>query len=205
MQILARFNLENYLCKLASAGTDVYISPSCCVGFNLSELGICIRITLHRATARMAKLVDAWDLKSPVRKDVPVRFRLRAPSKIKGLRAKADANPCLLLGRRFEFGHTHLVAATLLLIRYRMSCFSIIRVSVILCEVGAGARFKVLIWCRKARIIVSKVTRNSLPVGGHLGRFRSSPICSMGRSCWRFEWAMRPLRGCVGEGLAEVF
>ena len=35
---------------------------------------------LHRATARMAKLVDAWDLKSPARKGVPVRFRLRAPS-----------------------------------------------------------------------------------------------------------------------------
>lgn len=34
---------------------------------------------LHRATARMAKLVDAWDLKSPARKGVPVRFRLRAP------------------------------------------------------------------------------------------------------------------------------
>ncbi len=48
----------------------------------------------NRATARMAKLVDAWDLKSPARKGVPVRFRLRAPSKIKGLRAKANANPC---------------------------------------------------------------------------------------------------------------
>jgi hypothetical protein len=35
---------------------------------------------LDRATARMAKLVDAWDLKSPARKGVPVRFRLRAPS-----------------------------------------------------------------------------------------------------------------------------
>lgn len=46
----------------------------------------------------MAKLVDAWDLKSPARKGVPVRFRLRAPSKIKGLRAKADANPCLFPG-----------------------------------------------------------------------------------------------------------
>ncbi|CAD0263396.1 hypothetical protein DENIT_110125 [Pseudomonas veronii] len=34
---------------------------------------------LHRAAARMAKLVDAWDLKSPARKGVPVRFRLRAP------------------------------------------------------------------------------------------------------------------------------
>lgn len=43
----------------------------------------------------MAKLVDAWDLKSPARKGVPVRFRLRAPSKTKGLRAKADASPCL--------------------------------------------------------------------------------------------------------------
>ena len=43
----------------------------------------------------MAKLVDAWDLKSPARKGVPVRFRLRAPSKIKGLQAKANANPCL--------------------------------------------------------------------------------------------------------------
>ena len=37
-----------------------------------------------RATARMAKLVDAWDLKSPARKGVPVRFRLRAPYKTKG-------------------------------------------------------------------------------------------------------------------------
>ena len=36
---------------------------------------------LHRATARMAKLVDAWDLKSPARKGVPVRFRVRAPNK----------------------------------------------------------------------------------------------------------------------------
>ena len=35
---------------------------------------------LHSATARMAKLVDAWDLKSPARKGVPVRFRVRAPS-----------------------------------------------------------------------------------------------------------------------------
>ena len=35
---------------------------------------------IHRATARMAKLVDAWDLKSPARKGVPVRFRLRAPT-----------------------------------------------------------------------------------------------------------------------------
>src|SRR3546814_16712738 len=34
---------------------------------------------VDRATARMAKLVDAWDLKSPARKGVPVRFRLRAP------------------------------------------------------------------------------------------------------------------------------
>lgn len=48
----------------------------------------------------MAKLVDAWDLKSPARKGVPVRFRLRAPSKIKGLRAKANANPCLFLLRQ---------------------------------------------------------------------------------------------------------
>lgn len=39
---------------------------------------------LDRATARMAKLVDAWDLKSPARKGVPVRFRLRAPYKTKG-------------------------------------------------------------------------------------------------------------------------
>ena len=29
----------------------------------------------------MAKLVDAWDLKSPARKGVPVRFRVRAPNK----------------------------------------------------------------------------------------------------------------------------
>ena len=36
---------------------------------------------LHRATARMAKLVDAWDLKSPACKGVPVRLRVRAPIK----------------------------------------------------------------------------------------------------------------------------
>ena len=41
------------------------------------------------------------DLKSPARKGVPVRFRLRAPSKIKGLRAKADASPCLFSDRHF--------------------------------------------------------------------------------------------------------
>ena len=58
----------------------------------------------NRATARMAKLVDAWDLKSPARKGVPVRFRLRAPSKIKGLRAKANANPCSFLVRNFDAG-----------------------------------------------------------------------------------------------------
>ena len=46
----------------------------------------------HSATARMAKLVDAWDLKSPARKGVPVRFRLRAPY-IKGLHDITHAGP----------------------------------------------------------------------------------------------------------------
>jgi len=36
-----------------------------------------------------ARLILARDLKSPARKGVPVRFRLRAPSFNKGLRAKA--------------------------------------------------------------------------------------------------------------------
>ncbi len=61
----------------------------------------------------MAKLVDAWDLKSPARKGVPVRFRVRAPSKIKGLRAKANAGPCLFSVRNFKCRSvTHLVGVT---------------------------------------------------------------------------------------------
>ncbi len=51
------------------------------------------RCTLHRATARMAKLVDAWDLKSPVRKDVPVRPRLRAPNKSRACQTVQSAGP----------------------------------------------------------------------------------------------------------------
>ena len=47
----------------------------------------------------MAKLVDARDLKSLVRKDVPVRPRLRAPFKIKGLHAISHVGPCLFLVR----------------------------------------------------------------------------------------------------------
>ena len=47
----------------------------------------------------MAKLVDARDLKSLVRKDVPVRPRLRAPFKIKGLRAISHVGPCSFLVR----------------------------------------------------------------------------------------------------------
>jgi hypothetical protein len=53
------------------------------------------------ATARMAKLVDARDLKSLVRKDVPVRPRLRAPFKIKGLRALLQVGPCWFLVRNY--------------------------------------------------------------------------------------------------------
>ena len=37
------------------------------------------RSRIHRATARMAKSVDAGDLKSLARKGMPVRVRLRAP------------------------------------------------------------------------------------------------------------------------------
>lgn len=102
--ILARFSLEKGFCKLASPGRDVY-SPTSAA--NASGRPECISASfrrLHRATARMAKLVDAWDLKSPARKGVPVRFRLRAPFKIKGLRAKADANPFLFLVRSFGVG-----------------------------------------------------------------------------------------------------
>ena len=79
----------------------------------------------NRATARMAKLVDAWDLKSPARKGVPVRFRLRAPSNIKGLRAKANANPCSFAVRNFDIGPqfvavSHFVGVTFIPCRIRM-------------------------------------------------------------------------------------
>lgn len=93
----ARFSLEKASRELASPERDVYISPSAAQASELPDRYLTVFRLLHRATARMAKLVDAWDLKSPARKGVPVRFRLRAPSKIKGLRAKADANPCLFL------------------------------------------------------------------------------------------------------------
>lgn len=95
----ARFSLEKDLCELASPERDVYISPSVAQASELPDRYWSVFRPLYRATARMAKLVDAWDLKSPARKGVPVRFRLRAPSKIKGLRAKANANPCLFLVR----------------------------------------------------------------------------------------------------------
>ena len=69
--------------KLASPGGDVYIRPLVAQASVSGRLARHepLRRLLHRATARMAKLVDAWDLKSPARKGVPVRFRLRAPNK----------------------------------------------------------------------------------------------------------------------------
>ena len=80
MRCVARFSLENVHCELASPGSDVYISRSAAEACVLSALRACRWKQQHSATARMAKLVDAWDLKSPARKGVPVRFRLRAPS-----------------------------------------------------------------------------------------------------------------------------
>ena len=76
----ARFSLEKDRCELASLGRDVYISPSAAQASELPDRYWPGLRLLYRATARMAKLVDAWDLKSPARKGVPVRFRLRAPS-----------------------------------------------------------------------------------------------------------------------------
>ena len=46
-------------------------------------------------TALMVKLVDTPDLKSVVRKDVPVRFRLGAPFKIRRLRGNPKRLFCL--------------------------------------------------------------------------------------------------------------
>ena len=65
--------------QLASSRKPLYIHPPVTQAWVLRFSKTRRFDALHRATARMAKLVDAWDLKSPVRKDVPVRFRLRAP------------------------------------------------------------------------------------------------------------------------------
>ena len=67
--------------KLASSHKPLYIRPPVTQATGLRFSKPSRFDSLHSATARMAKLVDAWDLKSPVRKDVPVRFRLRAPNK----------------------------------------------------------------------------------------------------------------------------
>ena len=81
----------------------IYSSP-CRAGVRVSGPLVCNeppRRPLHRAAARMAKLVDAWDLKSPARKGVPVRFRLRAPSlrSIERLRVLwIPRKTCLLAG-----------------------------------------------------------------------------------------------------------
>ena len=79
MRCPARFSLEMGVCKLASPGRDVYISSSAAQASELTDHHLSAIRLPDRATARMAKLVDAWDLKSPARKGVPVRFRLRAP------------------------------------------------------------------------------------------------------------------------------
>lgn len=73
-----------------------------------------------RATARMAKLVDAWDLKSPARKGVPVRFRLRAPSISRACTVfLSEPYPELL--RNFKYcSAIHFVGVTFLPIRLRM-------------------------------------------------------------------------------------
>ena len=52
----------------------------------------------HSATARMAKSVDAGDLKSLARKGVPVRVRLRAPSSVPGYSYKPLSEPAFLVG-----------------------------------------------------------------------------------------------------------
>jgi hypothetical protein len=61
----ARFSLEKASRKLASPERDVYISPSAAQASELPDGYLTVFRLLHRATARMAKLVDAWDLKSP--------------------------------------------------------------------------------------------------------------------------------------------
>ena len=68
--------------ELASEAQALYIRPPVTQALEyFAPESTFLRDPLYSATARMAKLVDAWDLKSPVRKDVPVRFRLRAPNK----------------------------------------------------------------------------------------------------------------------------
>ena len=94
------FCFENAVAQLASSGLDVYISPP--AAWVNERAGGYIQWAFYstRATARMAKLVDAWDLKSPVREDVPVRFRLRAPNKSRACTLSA-CRPFVFLLRNF--------------------------------------------------------------------------------------------------------
>jgi hypothetical protein len=68
---------------LASPTAGVYIPRSC----QLTSRHGLGRFSVRSATALMVKLVDTPDLKSVVRKDVPVRLRLGAPFKIRRLRS----------------------------------------------------------------------------------------------------------------------
>ena len=88
--------------QLASSRKPLYIHPPVTQAWVLRFSKTRRFDALHRATARMAKLVDAWDLKSPVRKDVPVRFRLRAPNKSRACMRFFMQALCFLF-RNFSF------------------------------------------------------------------------------------------------------
>ena len=70
----------------------------------------------------MAKLVDAWDLKSPARKGVPVRFRLRAPY-ISRVCERKLGKPLFVSGPQLlDWSAIHLVGETLFPFLLRMYC-----------------------------------------------------------------------------------
>ena len=79
---LEQKNTSMRIIELASSAQSLYIRPPVTQALEcFDKKDQSFLTTLNSATARMAKLVDAWDLKSPVRKDVPVRLRVRAPNK----------------------------------------------------------------------------------------------------------------------------
>ena len=94
----------------------------CCTGVRTARSLFGKTWTLHRATARMAKLVDAWDLKSPARKGVPVRFRLRAPY-ISRVCERKLSKPLFVSGPQLlTCSAIHLVRETFSPFRLQMYC-----------------------------------------------------------------------------------
>ena len=103
----------------------------------------------------MAKLVDAWDLKSPARKGVPVRFRLRAPSFNEGLLAKATQAFVRLRFALLAFAAS-INDATRRAVADQLSPR---------CATHSPLIASTMAGCSSAATRKSSVTRNSAPVG----------------------------------------